>query len=665
MENTQRRRSGSLRRTITAVFAVAFVTSIISNITAFAAANLFEIQSAELSELSTTAEGSISSFDEAGIVGNVTFHKLGDFAKYTITLKNTDNKDHVIKSITDDNESPYISYIYDQHTNEQINAGENLVFVVVAKYSTTITDVNQRAQANNVKFFIHFTDLEEEIPIVPNTGTNPNTGDYIHFSTLSLVISAAGLTIISIITLKKHKKASKFIIAGIVTVSAIATTATVKAAVLESNSFTISTSYDLKDKLVVTYTDKDSNDQELVANYDGPANIPDQSKDGYTLTGWEDENSNPVDLTLPIAEDIKIHPVYRAHTYTVKFNGNGATGSITDLAMTYDETKTLPTNTFNFPGHTYTGWNTEADGTGTPYEDKASIFNLTAEDGATINLYAQWDAKSYTVTFNANGGEMLQSTKTVTYLQPYGELPTPVRYDYANSILGGKYSFKEWNTKTDGTGDIITSSSIYANTDDTTLYAIWNDRFTVTIYNGESETPTIASYGIDDIVYLNAQNVAGKQFLYWEVDGVKKSYIENYSMRMFQGKDLAIRAIYGSESDLESQQPGTYISDIYRQYSNNKIVVRSYSYIPDGYKIVEAGVIATLDANIANGTFDDQTATYKRVGSDNGNSYYFTWSKSNVTLEQTVYAKAYLKYKDADDIEHTIYGDLVTATLAE
>ena len=106
MENTRRRRSGGLRNIITAVFAVAFVVSIVSTITAFATANLFKIQNAELSELSTTAEGSISSFDEENIVSSVTFHKLDDSAKYTITLKNTDTKDHIIESITDDNINP-------------------------------------------------------------------------------------------------------------------------------------------------------------------------------------------------------------------------------------------------------------------------------------------------------------------------------------------------------------------------------------------------------------------------------------------------------------------------------------------------------------------------------------------------------------------------------
>ena len=327
----------------------------------------------------------------------------------------------------------------------------------------------------------------------------------------------------------------------------------------------------------------------------------------------------------------------------------------------------LKKNAFTRGGYEFAGWK---DADGNDYTDEQVMTDL-AESKTPLELYAQWNAKSYTATFDANGGEVLQSAKTVTYLQPYGELPTPVRYDYTagsnGSILGGKYSFIEWNTEADGSGETITSSSIYENAGDTTLYAIWNDRFTVTIYNGESETPTIANYGIDSVVDLNAQNVAGKQFLYWEVDGAKKSYIKDYGMRMFQGKDLTIRAVYGSESDLESQQPGTYISDIYRQYSDNKIVVRSYSYVPGGYEIVKSGVVATLDANIANGTFDDQTATYPRAASVNGSSdnYYFTWSKSKLTSEDTVYVKAYLIYKDTDGVEHTIYGDLVTATLTE
>ncbi|MCR5040654.1 MAG: hypothetical protein K6C36_00990 [Clostridia bacterium] len=54
-------------------------------------------------------------------------------------------------------------------------------------------------------------------------------------------------------------------------------------------------------------------------------------------------------------------------------------------------------------GYIYGGWNSKADGTGTSYSDKKSIKNLTATQGATVNLYAQWKPVGYSVNFNGNG----------------------------------------------------------------------------------------------------------------------------------------------------------------------------------------------------------------------------------------------------------------------
>jgi hypothetical protein len=82
-----------------------------------------------------------------------------------------------------------------------------------------------------------------------------------------------------------------------------------------------------------------------------------------------------------------------------------------------------------------------------------------------------------------------------------------------------------------------------------------------------------------------------------------------------------------------------------------------------------SGIIAffVVAQNLTTGRFEHLLDSDFLRKADNGNSdnYYFTWGKSNVTSDQTVYVKAYLIYKDADGVEHTIYGDLVTATLTE
>ena len=296
MDKIRLHRGGGLLGVIATVFAVAFVASIISTFSAFASANLFKIQNAELTELSDTAEGTISNFGEANIASSITFRNPGDSAKFTITLKNTDTNDHIIESITDNNENPYVSYEYDKHAHEQVNAGENLVFSVTARYSTNITDINQRAQANNVIFAIHFTDLEEEeIPVVPNTGDN------ILVSVIVLIVSTAGLIAIGIVALKKHHKASKLIVAGIIGLAAITTTATVKAATTDINSFIISTNFDINDERAISY------------------------KISYNLNGGT-VSGNPTSYNIETATFTLKNPTRKGYGF-IGWSGTGLTGT--------------------------------------------------------------------------------------------------------------------------------------------------------------------------------------------------------------------------------------------------------------------------------------------------------------------------------------------------
>ena len=148
------------------IFAVSFVAALAPSITAFAAGSIFTVKGAEITEISTNATGTITSFDDSTIVSEVTFHKLGDSATYKVTLQNTDSEDHTIKTISDDNGNANVSYSYEKHENETITAGSNLEFVFTAKYVTAVTDTSKRAQSSNVKFSIEFADIEETADIV-------------------------------------------------------------------------------------------------------------------------------------------------------------------------------------------------------------------------------------------------------------------------------------------------------------------------------------------------------------------------------------------------------------------------------------------------------------------------------------------------------------------
>ena len=77
-------------------------------------------------------------------------------------------------------------------------------------------------------------------------------------------------------------------------------------------------------------------------------------------------------------------------TYTVTYNSNGGTGTMTDSNSPYASgaTVTTLTNTFTRTGYTFTGWNTAANGSGTPYAAGA-----TFPISANTTLYAQWVAE--------------------------------------------------------------------------------------------------------------------------------------------------------------------------------------------------------------------------------------------------------------------------------
>ena len=104
----------------------------------------------------------------------------------------------------------------------------------------------------------------------------------------------------------------------------------------------------------------------------------------------------------------------------------------------------------------------------TDYSIIVRVYNGTYETGG--RLYAdsnvqiiRTDAETYTVTFNANGGQTSTTSKKVTYGSMYGDLPTPT---YSG------YTFEGWYTSQTG-GTRITSETPVTITQDQELYAQW------------------------------------------------------------------------------------------------------------------------------------------------------------------------------------------------
>ena len=146
--------------------------------------------------------------------------------------------------------------------------------------------------------------------------------------------------------------------------------------------------------------------------------------------------------------------------HVVSFYKNDGSGESRSQTIAYGQSGKLEANSFTREGYSFTGWNTKADGSGTNYSDGATV-----TPGGDLELYAQWKAESYTLSFDPNGGNGEMAAETVTY-GVATRLPE-------NAFTREKYSFTGWNTKADGSGTSYGDRETVSFTEDTVLYAQW------------------------------------------------------------------------------------------------------------------------------------------------------------------------------------------------
>lgn len=167
---------------------------------------------------------------------------------------------------------------------------------------------------------------------------------------------------------------------------------------------------------------------------------------GYTFIGWNTKKDGTgktyaggetvKNLTAVDQGTVTLFAQWENGDYRVKYDANGGAGKMTSSAHKYDVDKALTANAFTRTGYTFSGWNTKADGTGTAYANGATVKNLTSTSGATVTLYAQWKANTYTITFSNPHGAAVSSMK-VTYNSTV-TLPTP---KHRNAEY---YQFDQW-----------------------------------------------------------------------------------------------------------------------------------------------------------------------------------------------------------------------------
>lgn len=157
-------------------------------------------------------------------------------------------------------------------------------------------------------------------------------------------------------------------------------------------------------------------------------------------------------------------------TYTVSYYGNGSeSGTVPTDSNQYTSGQEVTvlgnTGSLAKTGHSFAGWNTAADGSGT-----SRAAGSTFEISDNVNLYAVWSPNPMSLEYDTNGGS--------------GDIPDPTEYDYGTKVevidgsglTYGDFMFNGWNTEADGSGTPYNPGSKITMDNDYVLYAQWAEK---------------------------------------------------------------------------------------------------------------------------------------------------------------------------------------------
>ncbi len=204
---------------------------------------------------------------------------------------------------------------------------------------------------------------------------------------------------------------------------------------------------------------------------------------------------------------------YDRNEYTISYNANGGSGAPSSQKKYYGVSTTLSTTKPTRNGYTFKGWGTGSTSTSPSYQPGG-----TYTGNASRTLYAVWESnapKTYTVSYNANGGYNAPGKQTKTHgaaLMLSSSIPTR-----------SGYTFLGWGTSSSSTSVSYASGGRYTTNADITLYAVWQknpETYTVTYdANGGSGAPStqIKTEGVALTLSSTIPIRSGYTFLGWNM----------------------------------------------------------------------------------------------------------------------------------------------------
>ena len=259
----------------------------------------------------------------------------------------------------------------------------------------------------------------------------------------------------------------------------------------------------------------------------------------HTVTcEWNGASSGyaPKSGSVSVNVNVNYNPVT---TYTISFNANGGSGAPNSIQKRSDQgSVTIPSTKPTRSDYVFSHWNTRSDGNGDTYYPGS-----TYASNANATLYAIWSTVNYAISFSGNGG--YDAPSTVYKASNVSSITLP-----SGKPIRDGYTFKCWNTKSDGSGTNYYPGGSYSNNADVTLYAIWSVVYYTVSFNanggtGAPNSLTKASnvYGVT--IPSTKPTRSGYVFSHWNTraDGGGTSY--NPGNSYTNDESVTLYAIWG------------------------------------------------------------------------------------------------------------------------
>ena len=241
------------------------------------------------------------------------------------------------------------------------------------------------------------------------------------------------------------------------------------------------------------------------------------TREGYIFTGWESRNEDGTIKSFfdnnQVIEDIAtrgelvtLYAQWEPVKYTINYDVNQTNGATTTVqyrpeptVCKYDEDVKLA-DTPMLPGYSFLGWYyTYVEDNETKEDDETKTAklgdagevlekaNLVNTQDGSFNVFAKWEANTYTLSFELDGGTMDTTSKSVVFDKQYGSLGVPQKADHV---------FVGWYLA-DGTTE-ITADKYVRIYEDHKVYAKWL-KSKATIYERDDiHNPGVPDVRIDD-----------------------------------------------------------------------------------------------------------------------------------------------------------------------